>query len=532
MSHRVFLWGITMISKILIACVLSLGLSQARAEVWCLDGSTAEEHGGVCPSETPRTPDSDGDQPSPPAQQDGSRAECRQQASLISQKVQSCVQQKNAATRTCTWTGSDAEKKMNEKKAKLANDMKSSDTATMQKACADTKTFYAEFEATTNTFKTNCERAAQNCKTSCDEPYNMINEYMNVSPPCDVDHIVDSQNSLDDTIAKCEQLKTQVQKAQDQVAELRTLKEQADKCQKASDGGSDGGSDGSGSGGGSGDGSGSGGSGNSEDNKKKTNSNNNNGLSQLAGIASGLMGMMNQQTPAATTTMAPAELSSDDCRRPEMMNSDVCFCSLPTNVQHPRCNGAVAAGVSTFGNPLQGVGGAKLNNATTGSTGLTLPSSLPDAMPDFSKANQDAGGGPQGMMAGGGGGGFNPGGGNQKPDPPPGRSKSALSADILVGVRGGSNAFGGARGGPRGGGGSGSGEDAYRPRDPDQMPGYALNPNMQAFLPQRGTAAEGGAQVAGSGGMISGIHPAGENIFRVMTERYRALEGTLIDGQP
>lgn len=267
-----------------------------------------------------------------------------------------------------------------------------------------------------------------------------------------------------------------------------------------------------------------------KDDKKKQANNNSNPLGALAGIAGALMNGAAAQNAAATATpVAPMELASDDCRRPERANSDICFCSNPANVRSQRCMGGNSASYnSTFGNPLQGVGGAKLANPTTGPT-LNLPSSLPD--PGYIGAgNKDngGGGGGQGMLGGGGYGGLNPGNPNQKPDPPPAKAKSALSADILVGVRGGTNPFG-----PRGPSAPRISRAYGTPRDPDELRGYNLkadnNPNLQRFLPNRGTAAEGPGQIAGSAAYgVGGIHTADKNIFNEMTNRYRALEDSLL----
>lgn len=267
-----------------------------------------------------------------------------------------------------------------------------------------------------------------------------------------------------------------------------------------------------------------------KDDKKKQANNNSNPLGALAGIAGALMNGAAAQNAAATATtpVAPMELASDDCRRPERANSDICFCSNPANVRSQRCMGGNSASYnSTFGNPLQGVGGAKLANPTTGPT-LNLPSSIPD--PGYIGAgNKDGGGGGgQGMLGGGGYGGLNPGNPNQKPDPPPAKAKSALSADILVGVRGGTNPFG-----PRGFSAPRPSRTYGSPRDPDELKGYNLkadnNPNLQRFLPNRGTAAEGPGQIAGSAAYgVGGIHTADKNIFNEMTNRYRALEDSLL----
>lgn len=268
-----------------------------------------------------------------------------------------------------------------------------------------------------------------------------------------------------------------------------------------------------------------------KDDKKKQANNNSNPLGALAGIAGALMNGAAAKNAAATATtpIAPMELASDDCRRPERANSDICFCSNPANVRSQRCMGGNSASYnSTFGNPLQGVGGAKLANPTTGPT-LNLPSSIPD--PGYIGAgNKDGGGGGggQGMLGGGGYGGLNPGNPNQKPDPPPAKAKSALSADILVGVRGGTNPFG-----PRGPSAPRVSGAYGMPRDPDELKGYNLkadnNPNLQRFLPNRGTAAEGPGQIAGSAAYgVGGIHTADKNIFNEMTNRYRALEDSLL----
>lgn len=167
------------------------------------------------------------------------------------------------------------------------------------------------------------------------------------------------------------------------------------------------------------------------------------GMGGLMNMAAPLMmaAMQLLNTPQTTSpamTAQATDLSSSSCLLPENFSNTACKCYLTGDCRNAEANAPTVIAA------MPGSGGALLQKPDTKAADLSLGGSQLQ-MPAMPPRNE-GGGAPGGGGYGGGGGGFG-GGGGGGPRSAEGNGgahpRSGLSADILQGVRSGTNAMGG-----------------------------------------------------------------------------------------
>lgn len=303
-----------------------------------------------------------------------------------------------------------------------------------------------------------------------------------------------SQNCRNRLNAERDQLKTDL----DEIAKTKAVPAKCGQIARSGDDDEGSGKKGKGKDGGGGDGKG----GDKKDDKKQAGGGGGSGMPQMPQSPQ-------QEQPQQPQNQQAQELNDDSCYKPGNESKPACMCMLTGN-----CRNGDAKEVAALA-PVPGVGGAALTKGSSspslGNMGPQFPGNAENGQGGMFAAAAGAGGGGGGGPSGGGGG---------RPEAPPAKPKarSALGADILQGVRGGS----GSRGGRTHPGFSVPAFEGGSRSNTVDVSKFVPDSRMPASLAD---AIPVDISAMGSGN--AHLHPSNANLFNEVSRQYHKQQSTL-----